>query len=113
MAGTALDPGSRRIRASVTAAGSELTLAACQPCQPDRHVVSGGNLPLHLWAAPDAGWSARARHRAAGRRRRVTGPPGAHRRPDFPGQWLPRDRCTGGPALMGPPPSHSAINPAR
>jgi hypothetical protein len=55
MAGTALDPGSRRIRASVTAAGSELTLAACQPRQPDRYAVGGGNLPLHLWAAPNWG----------------------------------------------------------
>ena len=55
MAGTALDPGSRRISAPVTAAGSELTLAACQPGHPERHAVSGGNLPLYLWAAPNWG----------------------------------------------------------
>jgi hypothetical protein len=46
MVRTALDPGSRRMRASVTAAGSEFFSSRVPVLANGRHAGSGGNLPL-------------------------------------------------------------------
>jgi hypothetical protein len=78
MAGTALDPGSRRIRASVTAAGSELTLAACPSCQPDRHAVGGGNLHFTSGLRRIGDWSKAGQASAGGPAAKCWRPAGRH-----------------------------------